>query len=160
LESRLYEGMFLVDAAKGGEDFPAIIQHITGLLGRNGAEPERIEKWAESRLAYKIRLVERGIYVLIYFRGDPERIDALRRDVTLSEEILRLLILRAEAMPGPRGPLFTPDGEAVPVEEEPAPAEEAPAPDAEPAPTEEAAAPSDSAGEAAEAPAAEGAPES
>ncbi|MDP6106884.1 MAG: 30S ribosomal protein S6 [Candidatus Brocadiia bacterium] len=156
MESRLYEGMFLVDAAKGGEDFPAIIQHITGLLGRNGAEPERIEKWAENRLAYKIRLVERGIYVLIYFRGDPEQIDALRRDATLSEDILRLLILRAEAMPSPRGPLFTADGEAIPVEDEPAPAEEA----EEAAAAEEAPAPPESAGETTEAPTAEAPAES
>jgi len=117
LAENLYEAMFLVDTAKGGEGFPAVIQHISGLLERNGAQAERIERWAESKLAYEIKHMERGIYVLVYFRAAPDRISPLRRDVGLSEEILRALILRAEAIPAAKGKLYNTQGE--PVHEEP-----------------------------------------
>lgn len=115
LESRLYEGMFLIDAAKGGANLPEVVQHIVGLLERHGAKLERIERWAENKLAYSIKQVERGIYLLMYFQGDPTRIDELRHDVQLSEEILRLLVLRAEQMSEPRGQLLTPEGEPAPM---------------------------------------------
>ena len=122
LAQNLYEVMFLIDAAKGGESFPAVIQHISGLLERNGAQIERIERWADNRLAYPIKQLERGIYVLVYCRLDAERVSELRHDIRLSEEILRVLVLRAEEAPPPRGKLFTPQGDEVPQEPE-APAE-------------------------------------
>lgn len=123
MHPRLYEGMFLIDAAKASSDLPARIREIAGLLHRHGAESERIEKWAESKLAYPIKTIERGVYLLVYFRADPQAIEKLRGDIELSEDILRVLILRAEAMSEPRGPLFTVEGEPAPVPE-PSPEEQ------------------------------------
>lgn len=138
LSQKLYEVMFLLDAAKGGADLPAAIQHVSGLLERHEAAIERIEKWGERKLSYSIQHIERGIYLLIYARIDPTRIAELRRDIALSEDILRVLLLEATAIPEPTGDVYTPSGEVVapPAVEEPAPA---PAPDAKPAATEAAA---------------------
>ena len=111
MEQNLYEAMFLVDAAKGGEQFPTVIQHISSLLERQGAHIERIEKWGESKLSYQIKHVDRGVYALVYFRAQPDRISALREDIQLSEELLRVLILKAEGIPEARGKLYTPQGE-------------------------------------------------
>ncbi len=134
LEQKLYEAMFLIDAAKGGAELPASVRHISGLLERHDAQIERVEKWAERKLAYKIKGVERGIYVLVYFRADPVRIAELRQAIVLSEEILRVLILKAKQIPEPTGELYTPQGSLVvekpEPEEQPAggsEAEEAPA---------------------------------
>ena len=135
LSQKLYEVMFLLDAAKGGADFPAAIQHVSGLLDRQEAVIERIEKWGERKLSYSIGQVERGIYLLIYARIDPARIAELRRDISLSEDVVRVLILEAAAIPEPTGDVYTPSGEIVvvtPPAEEPVPA---PAADAEPAAT-------------------------
>jgi ribosomal protein S6 len=103
--------MFLIDSAKGGADFPEAIRHISELLQRHGAEIERIEKWAERKMAYRIRGVDRGIYILIYFRNDPSQIEETRRDINLSEEILRVLFLKCEEVPPASGELYTPEGE-------------------------------------------------
>jgi len=149
LEQRLYEAMFLIDSARGGNRFPEIIQHVTGLLQRQEAQIERIEKWLDNKLAYRIRQVERGIYVLVYFRLMPDGIDELRRSIELSEDILRALIVRADEIPEATGDLFTPEGEPIqpepqPVEEPEAPAEEPEAPAEEPAaPAEEPATPAE-----------------
>jgi len=113
LKQKLYEAMFLVDAAKGGSEMPTLIRHICGLLQREEAEIERVEKWDERKMAYRIRGVERGLYVLIYFRIDPTRVAALRRSINLSEEILRVLVLEAGEMAPAAGELFSPEGEAV-----------------------------------------------
>ena len=142
MSQKLYEVMFLLDAAKGGADLPVTIQHVSSLLERHEAAIERIEKWAERKLAYNIGHVERGIYLLIYARIDPQRIAELRRDISLSEDILRVLVLEATAIPEAIGEVYSPSGEPVPVTppaEEPAPAADAePAADVEPAAAPEA----------------------
>ncbi|MBS3764384.1 MAG: 30S ribosomal protein S6 [Candidatus Brocadiia bacterium] len=111
MKDQLYEAMFLADAAKGGSELPALIRHISGLLTREEATIERIEKWAERKLAYRIKRVDRGIYVLVYFRADPARVEPLRRAINLSEEILRVLILKIDEVPPPEGDIYNPEGE-------------------------------------------------
>jgi len=129
LPENLYEAMFVVDAAKGGSAFPEIIRHIAGLLTRNGASVRRIEKWEERKLAYPIRSAKRGIYILVYFTADGSAISEIRRAAELSEQLLRVLILRAEKMSPVKGQLYTVEGEeteAEPTEAAETPAEEAP----------------------------------
>ena len=122
MNKRLYEAMFIVDAAKGGSEFPSTIKHIAGLLQRHEAEIERIEKWDDRKLVYRIKQVERGIYVLAYFRCEPAKISELRHDIRLSEEVVRVLILLAEQVAPPKGEVYTPEGVVVPREVPPQPA--------------------------------------
>jgi len=91
---RLYEGMFLVSPGVGEGD--GALQPVRRVLDRAQAEVLVCKKWDERRLAYEIDKHRRGIYVLAYFRADGERIPDIERDVQLSEEILRVLVLRAE----------------------------------------------------------------
>lgn len=130
LAVNLYEAMFVVDAARGASAVPDIVRHIAGLVTRHEAEIDRIELWDERKLAYPIQKAKRGMYFLVYFRADAEAIAELRATIRLSEQILRLLILRAEK-PGPvKGQLYTAEGDpmATPAEPTAPPAE----PSAEP----------------------------
>ena len=119
----LYEAMFVVDAAKGGSEFPKMIRHIGDLLARQGAAIERMEKWDERKLAYPMKHAKRGIYILVYFQADGSVIPEIRSNVGLSEDLLRVLIVRAEGQSPVRGQLFTPQGEAL--AQPPAPAQAA-----------------------------------
>jgi ribosomal protein S6 len=118
-KKQLYEAMYLADAAKGGEELPSFIEHVVGLLERHGAEIERIEKWDERELAYKIKGVTRGLYILVYFRSDPAAIQDITHSINMSEEILRVQILKAEEMVPLTGEELTKDGEVIVAEEEP-----------------------------------------
>ncbi len=121
----LYEAMFLVDARKGGSEFPDIIRHIANMLERVDAEILRIERWAERKLAYRIQRAKRGIYIQVYFRAEGSAIRELRHDVQLSEQLLRVLVLRKDEPDPVTGELYTPEGELIEEPEE-APAEEQP----------------------------------
>ena len=95
---RLYEAMFLVDSAKAASDWDGIISAIKNLLERAEADIVSMRKWDERKLAYEIRGKGRGTYILCYFRVDGEKIRDIERDVQLSERIMRVLILSAEAI--------------------------------------------------------------
>jgi small subunit ribosomal protein S6 len=105
--------MFLVDSEKGGDELPSSIRHISDLLQRNEADIERIEQWDERKLSYRIQGADRGIYMLVYFRAEPTRIQEMRNVINLSEDILRVLILKAEEVPPAVGQLYNADGEEI-----------------------------------------------
>ena len=107
---KLYEGMFIVDSAKGGSEFPGTIRLIASMLTRHGAQIDRIEKWSERKFAFPIRQSKRGIYVLVYFNVDGQAISKIREDIALSEEILRVLILVPLAVSPAMGEIYSPEG--------------------------------------------------
>lgn len=95
---RLYEGMFLVDSALAAADWSRVEQTIRRILTKAEAEIVSLRKWDERRLAYPIGKVTRGTYILTYFRCDPLRVKDIERDVRLSEDLMRALILRTDKM--------------------------------------------------------------
>lgn len=92
-----YEGMFLFDPTFGAS-FENCEAEVGRLLERAEAELVFCRKWDERRLAYRIQGRKRGVYVLTYFKARAEKIGSLERDAQLSEDILRLLVLRAEGV--------------------------------------------------------------
>ena len=120
----MYEGMFLVDSARAGADWDGIIATIKRILERAGAEIASIRKWDDRRLAYEIRHVNRGTYILTYFRADGQHIQGIEKAVQLSEKILRVLILNAEHMTTEDMEKDTPAIKAEKEERKPGPAKE------------------------------------
>ena len=96
--NKLYEGMFLVDAARAGSDWDGVIATIKRILERAGAEIVSLRKWDDRKLAYDIKGQSRGVYLLCYFRVDGDKIPEIENNVRLSEQIMRVLILNAEQM--------------------------------------------------------------
>jgi small subunit ribosomal protein S6 len=94
---KLYEAMFLVDSQQAA-DWDEINKTIKNILNRSEAEIVSIKKWDERKLAYEIRGQSRGTYILCYFRADGGKIKTIEKDVRLSERIMRVLILNAEAI--------------------------------------------------------------
>jgi ribosomal protein S6 len=88
--------MFLVDSARAGSDWDGVIADIKRILERAEVEILSIRKWDDRRLAYEIKHVSRGTYILTYFNADGDKIQGIVKDVQLSEKILRVLILSAE----------------------------------------------------------------
>ncbi|MHC4203862.1 MAG: 30S ribosomal protein S6 [Planctomycetota bacterium] len=97
-EKKLYEAMFLVDSAEAASDWDGINAAVKKILDRAQAEIVSIRKWDDRRLAYDIRGVSRGTYLLCYFRADGGQIQSIEKAVQLSEKIIRVLILSTEQM--------------------------------------------------------------
>ncbi|MBU0717812.1 MAG: 30S ribosomal protein S6 [Planctomycetes bacterium] len=92
-----YEAMFLFDPTFGSS-FEKCEAEIHRLMERAEAELLFCRKWDERRLAFRVKGRKRGIYALAYFKSLPEKIVGLERDVKLSEDVLRVLVLRAEGI--------------------------------------------------------------
>jgi small subunit ribosomal protein S6 len=90
--------MFLVDSARAASDWDGINAVIRKILEKAKAEIVSMKKWDDRKLAYNIRGVERGTYILCYFRAEGQKIQEIETSVRLSEKIIRALILSTEQM--------------------------------------------------------------
>ncbi len=91
-----YEGMFLLDAGKG--TFEVTVEPLQKILARSEVEVVMMKPWDELKLAYEIKDPKRGLYVLAYLKIDPEKIVEIEHDCQLSEDILRILLIRKDSI--------------------------------------------------------------
>lgn len=92
----VYDGMFIFDAGRYARDPEGISNQITKVIKDEGGEILVSRLWEERRLAYPIKGHRKGVYWLVYFRLDGEKLAAVRQKFRLSESILRFLFLRVD----------------------------------------------------------------
>ena len=80
-------------------DLKAAQEHVEYLIGRGEGEIISLAKWDERRLAYEIKGNRRGLYFLTYFKATGEGAIEIERQVNLSEQLLRAMILKADLVP-------------------------------------------------------------
>lgn len=90
-----YEAMFLLGSSASAEPEKGI-DICRGIIERHGGAIMVIKKWDERKLAYEISGQKRGTYVISYFTAPGAAVAAIERDVKLSEEVLRVLVLKAD----------------------------------------------------------------
>ncbi|MBL8862024.1 MAG: 30S ribosomal protein S6 [Planctomycetes bacterium] len=124
--------MFLLDNAVVREDWKKAKAVIHDAVAKHGGTVKTSRRWDERRLAYPIRGKNRATYVLCYVDIPGANLPVLRRELELSERVLRYLILAADEIPAAEHELSAAenaDGFVVPapppddvIEPEPAPA--------------------------------------
>ncbi len=90
-----YEAMFIFDPTFAAK-YSNVDAELNRIMQRASATEVVARKWDDRRLAYRIKGRKRGVYVLAHFRAPGESIAGMERDARLSENILRLLVLRAD----------------------------------------------------------------
>lgn len=150
---RYYELMMVVPQMDD-EGLSATLERVNNDIGERGGTVVRQERWGGlRRLAYPINDYNEGNYVLTHLELDPERAGELEANLRVSENVLRHLLLRIDAIPevkqapvqepAPEAPAAEPatsSEEAAAAQDEPTAEAEsaAPAAEVEPAPEAEA----------------------
>lgn len=97
--SRTYEIMYLLDNNTVRAGWKEAKAAATGLIEKHGGKVLAARRWDERQLAYPIRQRRRGTYLLAYGDLDPSGVAGLRRELDLTESVLRYMILAAENVP-------------------------------------------------------------
>lgn len=92
----LYEGLFLFNNSVINSSVATATQILKEILARAEAEVISISRWDDRKLAFPVDGQKRGLYLLTYFKVRGTQIPNIERDVNLSDQVLRCLILRAE----------------------------------------------------------------
>ncbi|MBB6430854.1 30S ribosomal protein S6 [Algisphaera agarilytica] len=95
---KLYEGMFLMSQASVSAGLGNALDIVRGMLDRADAEVLTLAKWEERKLAYPINGHKRGTFLLTLFKVAPTQIANIERDCNLSEDVVRVMMTRADHM--------------------------------------------------------------
>src|SRR5580698_7825572 len=90
-----YEAMFLLGAAHAS-DLDGALKLVRGIVERHEGKPIVLKKWDERKLAYEIRGEKRGLYVIAFFTAPSAAIASIVRDVELSDQVLRVMVTKAD----------------------------------------------------------------
>lgn len=95
---KLYEGLFLMSQSAVSAGLGSAIDTVRGMLDRAEAEVVSLARWEERKLAYPIEGQKRGTFLLALFKVKPTLIANIERDCNLSEDVLRVMMTRADYM--------------------------------------------------------------
>jgi small subunit ribosomal protein S6 len=95
VKENVYEAMFLLGPS-GATEPQAALDLCRGFIERHGGKIKVLKKWDERKLAYEVNGQKRGTYVISYFTAPGNAVGPLERDVKLSEDVLRVLVTKAD----------------------------------------------------------------
>ncbi|MHB1420380.1 MAG: 30S ribosomal protein S6 [Bacillota bacterium] len=93
---RDYEALFIIKPDLEEEQTTAVANKFAGLIGDNGGEIIKVERWGKRRLAYEVKKYNEGVYVLLRFKALPAVPLELERVLKISDDILKYLVTRQE----------------------------------------------------------------
>ncbi|HEX8523920.1 MAG TPA: 30S ribosomal protein S6 [Tepidisphaeraceae bacterium] len=95
IKNNSYEAMFLFPATVAA-DLDHALMTSRQIIERHDGKVTVLKKWDERKLAYEIDKNKRGVYIIAYFTGPGAIVTAIERDVNLSEEVLRVMVTKAD----------------------------------------------------------------
>lgn len=90
---RDYELIFIVHPDLDENAFNEVVERVKGWITESGGAIEKVDVWGKRRLAYPIRKLNEGQYVLVNTQLDPAFGATLERNLRLLEPVLRYLIV-------------------------------------------------------------------
>lgn len=131
---RKYETIFILNSELSEEDSKAIIERVRELVESLQGEVLKIEEWGKKKLAYEVKKMSKGLYVLLHFMGTAQVLSELERNLRLMDAILKYQTVRldekAEKMARMLSEQKAPETDAKPEAETPPPTETRPDQDA------------------------------
>lgn len=93
-----YETMYILRPDLGEEQVELAIAKYQNILRENGGEGIEIQHRGKRRLAYEIKKQRDGIYIQMNYKAKGNAIAVLERAMRLSEEVIRYLTIKPEAV--------------------------------------------------------------
>ena len=92
---RKYELAFIVHPDLE-ETVDKVIEKVSGFLKKTGGAIISTDNWGKRKLAYPIAKNDFGVYVFVKFEAEPKDIRNIEKNVLMSEEIVRHLLVGYE----------------------------------------------------------------
>ncbi len=90
---RTYETVYIIRPNLDEEGVDRTVQAVEDLIKNNSGEIVSTEKKGRKRLAYEVKKMRDGYYVNTIFKAPPTAITPLKRMMSLSEDVIRELII-------------------------------------------------------------------
>jgi small subunit ribosomal protein S6 len=93
-----YESIFIARQDIPAPQVEALAKSFSDIIEANGGKVTKTEQWGLRSLAYRINKNKKGHYVLQNIDATPAAITEMERNMRLSEDVLRFMTVRVEAL--------------------------------------------------------------
>jgi small subunit ribosomal protein S6 len=93
---RNYECMYILKPDMEEEALQQAIDKYSAIVTDGQGELVSLDKWGKRRLAYEIKDLVEGYYVLMNFKSEPAVVKELDRVMKISDNMLRFMIINKE----------------------------------------------------------------
>jgi small subunit ribosomal protein S6 len=123
---RKYETIFIAHPDLVEEEVKGLIEKTKGTIESLNGQLIKVEEWGRRKLAYQLKKLTKGYYVLIRFLGDGQILAEIERNLRLSDGVLKYHSVRLdEQAPEEEAPAQeSPEGEETEAGERDEPAKE------------------------------------
>ena len=94
----LYENVFIARQDMSPAQVESLADDYVSVMESHGGKVEKREHWGLKTLAYRIKKNRKGHFVLFNFDASGDAVAELERRMRLSEDVLRYLTVRVEAV--------------------------------------------------------------
>jgi small subunit ribosomal protein S6 len=112
---RDYEILYIVRPELDEEQLQAAIATVDKLIESLGGATQKTDVWGRRRLAYEVRHLREGQYVLTDFQIDPARVPELEGTLKISDTVFRHLVVRKPEIKARRRPKASREPEEAPA---------------------------------------------
>jgi len=91
-----YELVFIVNPEVADDGLDPLINNITQFITGKAGNIVEVARWGRKKLAYPIKHVMEGNYVLIKFKLDPSANHELETNLKIAEKIIRYLLIKMD----------------------------------------------------------------
>lgn len=94
---RDYELVFIIKPEIENEDVTGVVEQVSQFVRSADGEVTSVDVWGRRVLAYPIGDYREGTYVSVQAKLPPAAIADLERNLKLSEELIRYLLVKVES---------------------------------------------------------------
>ena len=90
-----YESVVIINPNLEAESIKALIEKFSNLINSNGTV-NSVEELGKRKLAYEIKKLNEGYYVIVKFEAKPELITELERVYRITDEVMKFIVVKEE----------------------------------------------------------------
>ncbi len=94
-ERTLYESMYILDITREDDEMRTAVDAVEAVIEEEDGEVTETVQYGRRPLAYKIGPHTEGLYIITYFRGDGNVVQALNNEFRTLETIIRGIVVVA-----------------------------------------------------------------
>ncbi len=91
-----YELVIIISPEVADDALEPMINNVTQSITGKGGTVGEVARWGRKKLAYPIKHLMEGNYVLIKFKLDPSDNKELETNLKISEKIIRYLLIKMD----------------------------------------------------------------
>jgi len=91
---RKYENLLLLSPELSAEERQVILDNLTAIMVREGGKILEVNEWGMRDLAYAVRKMDRGYYVLINSVMPGAAVAELERNIRITDGILKFVTVK------------------------------------------------------------------